>query len=59
MISMALKLYQLFAVNSLFSSSAALAGESMTVDFPEHKSWKAAVSEMELAPSADVGKTDH
>ncbi|XP_036437815.1 uncharacterized protein LOC118815656 isoform X2 [Colossoma macropomum] len=31
----------------------ALAGESMTVDFPEHKSWKAAVSEMELAPSAD------
>ncbi|KAL6486449.1 hypothetical protein MHYP_G00058410 [Metynnis hypsauchen] len=33
--------------------SVALAGESMTVDFPEHKSWKAAVSEMELAPSAD------
>ncbi|KAL7888353.1 hypothetical protein AOLI_G00033270 [Acnodon oligacanthus] len=31
----------------------ALSGESMTVDFPEHKSWKAAVSEMELAPSAD------
>ncbi|XP_037393844.1 uncharacterized protein LOC108411315 isoform X2 [Pygocentrus nattereri] len=31
----------------------ALAGESMTVDFPEHKSWKALVSEMELAPSAD------
>ncbi|KAI4898737.1 hypothetical protein NFI96_007113, partial [Prochilodus magdalenae] len=31
----------------------AIDGEKMTVDFPEHKSWKAAVSEMELAPSAD------
>ncbi|KAL6486450.1 hypothetical protein MHYP_G00058420 [Metynnis hypsauchen] len=28
----------------------ALDGENMTVDFPEHESWKAAVSEMELAP---------
>ncbi|XP_017538314.2 uncharacterized protein LOC108411325 isoform X1 [Pygocentrus nattereri] len=28
----------------------ALDGENMTVHFPEHKSWKAAVSEMELAP---------
>ena len=44
---------------SFFSPSAALDGESLTVDFPEHKSWKAAVSEMELAPSADSGKTDH
>ncbi|KAL6486452.1 hypothetical protein MHYP_G00058440 [Metynnis hypsauchen] len=33
----------------------AVNGESMTVDFPEHKSWKAAVSEMELAPSTDLG----
>ncbi|KAL7871657.1 hypothetical protein SRHO_G00066400 [Serrasalmus rhombeus] len=32
----------------------AINGESMTVDFPEHESWKAAVSEMELAPSADL-----
>ncbi|KAL7888354.1 hypothetical protein AOLI_G00033280 [Acnodon oligacanthus] len=28
----------------------ALDGENMTVAFPEQKSWKAAVSEMELAP---------
>ncbi|XP_017581199.1 E3 ubiquitin-protein ligase KEG-like [Pygocentrus nattereri] len=34
----------------------AINGESMTVDFPEHESWKAAVSEMELAPSADLGQ---
>ncbi|XP_036437812.1 E3 ubiquitin-protein ligase KEG-like isoform X2 [Colossoma macropomum] len=33
----------------------AINGEKMTVDFPEHKSWKAAVSDMELAPSADSG----
>ncbi|KAL6486448.1 hypothetical protein MHYP_G00058400 [Metynnis hypsauchen] len=33
----------------------AINGDSMTVDFPEHESWKAAVSEMELAPSADLG----
>ncbi|XP_072540919.1 uncharacterized protein [Salminus brasiliensis] len=31
----------------------AVDGESMTVNFPEHKSWKAAVCEMELASSAD------
>ncbi|KAI4898736.1 hypothetical protein NFI96_007112 [Prochilodus magdalenae] len=31
----------------------ALNGEIVTVDFPEQKSWKAIVSEMELAPSAD------
>ncbi|XP_066533930.1 uncharacterized protein [Hoplias malabaricus] len=34
----------------------AINGETMTVDYPEHKSWKAAVSEMELAPSTDSGK---
>ena len=49
---------ELYVVNNaLFSPSSAITGDSMTVDFPEHKSWKAAVSEMELAPSADSGKT--
>ncbi|XP_066533400.1 uncharacterized protein [Hoplias malabaricus] len=33
----------------------AVDGEKIIVDFPEHKSWKAAASEMELAPSTDAG----
>ncbi|KAI4890107.1 hypothetical protein NFI96_009086 [Prochilodus magdalenae] len=33
----------------------AIDGEKMTVDFPEYKSWNAAVPEMELAPSTDSG----
>ncbi|KAL7888352.1 hypothetical protein AOLI_G00033260 [Acnodon oligacanthus] len=33
----------------------AINGERMTVDFPEHESWNGLVSEMELAPSADLG----
>lgn len=39
------------------SSFAAIDGERMTIDFPEHKSWKAATSEMELAPNLNAGKS--
>lgn len=54
-----LTVYHIWGVDDdfdhFFLNSAEIQGESLTVDFPEHKNWTGLVSEMELVTGSCTG----